>query len=214
MSCPSSSLCRSWGRLVLPTALALICGCGPNRANVELRKQIQALEDRVSQLQRDLRAARAEVEGLRSGGGPTTQPLDSMFTVHEIRLGRLTGPVDPADGDPRTVKVYLSPLDETGAAIKATGRVTVEVFDLQSPARLAAWSFQPAQLKQRWYSLGPLQAFVLECRWSGELPDRPVLLRVQFEDALTQRVFSAVREIRFAAPQAVGTQEAAVPLTP
>src|SRR5438552_11507969 len=115
-------------RLGIITLTALLAGCfAPQTANIQLRKEKQALEDHVEMLKKERLADRATISALekRSTTVPTLAQarIDLLFTTHSIKIGRLTGGAatapDAAFDD--AIKVYLTPLDETGSAIKATG---------------------------------------------------------------------------------------------
>src|SRR5689334_19278807 len=80
--------------------LPLLPGCfgKPNQANIELRKQIQSLEAKNTELQRQHDADQATITGLKSqvGSIPTLPEdrLEKLYTVHGLEIGRLTGGVD------------------------------------------------------------------------------------------------------------------------
>jgi hypothetical protein len=184
--------------------LAMASGCGsPSRANVQLRKANQELEAHIAALTQEREADQARIAALEKHVGTTPVlsegTLEAVFTTRKMELGRLTGPADfdlnkPGDDG---IKVYLMPIDETGEAIKATGKVTVELFDLglSGDNRLGRWEFAPGQIKDRWRSLGPLHAFVLECPWQKMPSHSNLTLHVVFDDALTGREFVVDREV-------------------
>lgn len=191
-------------RLVLLCG-AFIAGCGPNKANTELRKKNQLLEDQVAALRRDVATDQATISGLESriGTAPTLPEsrLEQLFTVHKIQLTRLTGgaDLDPSKPGDEGIRVDLEPLDDNGDAIKATGDVTIEAVDMsENPAvAIGQWHFTPRQMKDAWRSLGPLHEFVLQCPWQKVTPQHADLtVKVTFRDELTQRLFTAVQEIK------------------
>src|SRR5258705_3654148 len=112
------------------TALAVAAfpaaGCGnPNPANIILRKQSQGLESQLVQLKRQHDADQATIAGLtnRSGGTVPMLPpdrLDRLFTVHGIKLTRLTGgaDLDPAKPGDEGLKLYVDPYDQHGDAVQ------------------------------------------------------------------------------------------------
>jgi len=124
--------------------------------------------------------------------------LESLFTTHSIKIGRLTGgtatKVDSQFDD--AIKVYLTPLDETGSSLKATGRVTVEAFDLAKSGnnRVGRWEFSPIELKDAWRSLGPLEAFVLICPLRSPPQHSELALNIIFDDELTGQTFSVLQK--------------------
>src|SRR2546426_3363854 len=123
-----------WSLLIFVSTI--LSGCGhPSEANVQLRKDKQLLESQIFDLQQQLQSDRARIAGLEKqiGTVPTLpqERLDKLVTVHGIKLGRLTGgdPGDSPGAPDKGLKLYLTPVDETGEALKATGTVEVEAFD-------------------------------------------------------------------------------------
>jgi hypothetical protein len=125
----------SVGFLVL-VVLAL-SGCGsPNVASIEVRKKNQDLREEVESLKRAREGDAATIKALQGKVGTVpTLPEDrlaKLFTVHGLKLGRLTGGADldrEKPGD-EGLKVYATPTDDEGEAFKAAGSFTVEAFDL------------------------------------------------------------------------------------
>ena len=190
---------------------AVLAGCqSPSAANTQLRKDKQALEAQIQTLKSEQAADRATIAALEKRS--TTVPslpqarLNSLFTTHSIKIGRLTGGTnrDPNASSDDTLKVYLTPLDESDSAIKATGRVIVEAFDLAKPSsnRVGRWEFSPTSLKEQWRSLGPLEAFVLDCPLSSLPQHSDLALNITFEDELTGRTFTALHKASIRLPPA------------
>lgn len=186
------------------TLVIFLAGCrSPDKVNIQLRKDKQQLESQIAQLQQDLQAARARIAGLeKENGSLPTLPqdrLDKLATVHGIKLGRLTGgdPSNVRNGPDEGLRVYLSPVDETGEALKATGTVEVEAFDLalSGDNRIGRWSFDANALKSRWRSLGAFRTFVLECPWQKPPQRSKLAVKVTFRDELTGRVYDQIQEV-------------------
>lgn len=197
------------GGLVGLAAVAVASCRSPNQVTINLRKEKQSLETEIDQLKADREVDRARIRGLeqRIGTVPTLPQsrLNQMFTVHSIKLGQLTGGanLDPAKPGDEGVRVDLIPLDDNGDPIKATGHVTVEVFDLHDnqPRSIGKWEFSAAQMKETWRSLGPIHEFVLDCPWQKIIPhDAKLVLKVKFIDELTQRIFEKVEQITINPP--------------
>ena len=184
------------GVLSLCLTPLLLAGCGsPSKANLELRKLNQQLNEKIGTLEQENTAARARIEGLekRAAAPATQRTLDHIYTVHSIKLGRL------CLANPTGIKVYLTPQDQDGDPAKAPGRVTIEAADLADPNNrvLDRWELRSAELKPRWRSLGPLQAFVLELPWKTAPGTSEIEVRVTFQDGLTDRVFRAVQKMEW-----------------
>jgi hypothetical protein len=194
---------------VILAALAALSGCyHPSEANIQLRKDKQQFEAQVADLQQQLSAARARIAGLEQEKGtlPTLpqERLDKLVTVQGIKLGRLTGgdPGDTPDAPDKGLKIYLTPVDETAEALKATGTVEADAFDLaiQGDNRIGHWTFDPNALKSRWRSLGMLRAFVLECPWQKPPQHSKLAVKVTFRDELTGRVYDQIQEVNVKIP--------------
>jgi outer membrane murein-binding lipoprotein Lpp len=190
-------------------ASALLSGCyHPSEANIQLRKDKQQLEAQVAELQQQLSAANARIAGIEKEKGtlPTLPQdrLDKLVTVHGIKLGRLTGgdPASRPNAGDEGLKIYLTPVDETAEAIKVTGTVEVEAFDLdlKNENRIGHWTFDPDALKSRWRSFGMLRAFVLECPWQKSPQHSKLAVKVTFRDELTARVFDQIQEVTVKIP--------------
>lgn len=210
---------RGAGALIIASG---VIGCGaPDSVNIQLRKDNQQLQTQLAELKAQHDADRARISAFeRSSGTLPTLPqhrLDRLFSVHGITLGRLSGPtdLDPArDGD-EGLKVYLSPVDETGGILKATGHVLIEAFELGSeshaqPRRGGRWEIPADRLKNTWRELGPLQAFVITVTWQSP-PPTDLLMRVHFTDELTGRQYTAVKQVKVKLP---GTRPSTAPAAP
>jgi hypothetical protein len=188
-------------------ATLALCGCSPNQANVQLRKENQQLKDQVVQLQRTNAGLSAEIEVVESRPGATTQELpesrlDQLFTVHGLSFGRLTGgyssDIDPPD---QMVKVYIVPTDDDGQPLKAAGLFKVELFDLaEQNTRLGTWNFSVEQARADWYGYALQYEYVLDCPWQTPPQHAGLLLRVTFTDALTGRQFVSEKQITVRPP--------------
>ncbi len=188
---------------ILLLAVSTGGGCGPNRVNVQLRKDKQQLEERLAHLQTRADADRLRIQSLqdRVGTVPTLPQakLDAMFTTHGIELNRFSGAVDldPTKPGDEGIKVYVSPLDEEGDPIKATGHLTIEAFDLTGdpPRRLARKTIDPAELKQLRRDFGLLHAFVVTLPWQVQPRHQQVLIQASFVDVLTGRKYAAEHRV-------------------
>ena len=189
--------------LALLVLLPSVGGCGfvfgtPNRASVKVRKQNQQLEGQIAKLKQEVAARDATIRGLnqRVGTVPTLEParLDRLFTVHAMKLGRLTGGADLDGSKPghEGFKVYAVLLDQHGDEIKSAGTFVVEAFDLASgqPTRLGRWEFGLDQAQSNWHSFLMRYEYVLTCPWQGATPRKQdITVRATFTDELTGREF-------------------------
>lgn len=184
-------------------------GCGqPNRANIELRKKNQELQSRIDDLNRRHEADSATIRGMETNA--TTRPtlpqdrLASLFTVHGLNFGRLTGGADLDPGHPgdEALKVYIVPVDQQGDVLKAAGSFVVELFDLEQSDKplLGKWEFPADQAARNWYGQSLLYQYILTCPWQRVPEHQKLLVRVTFTDELTGRVFVENRDITIKPP--------------
>jgi hypothetical protein len=197
-----------------------LCACGsPNQANIELRKEKQSLEHEIDQLKSQVAADRARIQGLESQVGtvPTLPQsrLNEMFTVHGFRIGRLTGGADLQPNNPNDggLRVFVTPFDDDGHPIQATGTLTVEAFDLEQSegSRIGRWVFTPEQLKRAWQSFALIHGFVVDCPWQKLPTHAEIALKITFDDALTGGRYSELYQARVHLPPRGTTQPSTSP---
>lgn len=179
--------------------LGLIVGTGcaskPDAANIELRKQNQALLDRIRLLEARSQQDQATIRSLESRI-PTVPVLPDerirqLFTPADLKLGRLTGWATWTEsGQARDgLKVYVVPLDADGDELKSAGAFRVEAFDLtKENPRIGRWDFSTEEARMLWYGSGLLYEYVLPCPFEVSVDASELTLRVTFTDLLTQRV--------------------------
>lgn len=195
------------------SAVFTLTGCGkPNRANIELRKQINALQAELDLTKRQRAADRATIDALQKqqNTGLATLPptrLDKLFSTHGLVLGKLTGgaDLDPSKPGDEGLKVYAGLTDQTGQKFKAAGSFVVEAFDLASPqsqdTRLGKWTFDVDQTRQSWNGLMLQYGYVLTLPWQQRPPANPdVTVKVTFRDELTGREFTEQRAVKVTPP--------------
>jgi hypothetical protein len=101
--------------------------------------------------------------------------------------------------------LVMTPVNESGQVINAIGTLTIVVEDagLQSNnGRVAAWEFEPEQLKELLEPIGASQGFHLRLPWQDTQPTSPtvtIFVRYILED---QRILVNKKEIRLRKPTA------------
>lgn len=192
--------------VVVMVAIAICSGCGkPNVASIVVRKENQELRSKIAELERREQAHLAQIRALQSNA--TTVPtlpnerLDTLFTTHGIRFGRLTGGADLDTSSPgdEGLKIYVVPVDGRGQPLKAAGSFVVEAFDLAKGEnyQIGRWEYPLEQAEQNWYGQALLYTYVLPARWQGERPEHEELtVRVTFTDALTGRTFTEQKVVK------------------
>lgn len=194
-----------WSILLALPAAMMAGGCfGPSRANIQLRKDNDALRATVSQLQAQQKADRARIAGLEAQA--TTVPvlpqdrLDRLFTVHGLKFNRLTGGYASTPGLAwdDLVKVYVVPVDADGQVLKAAGEFKVEIFDLanaQAPLRTSR-QFSLAESRAAWYGQAMLYDYVLSIPLPQGTQHPELTVVASFTDALSQRIVTAEQKIQ------------------
>lgn len=199
--------------LHLCSALAILffsgCGGKPNAANIELRKQNQALREEVAALHQARLGDAATIATMQQRAATTAptlphERLEQLFIVHGIKLGRLTGGAElerQTPGD-EALKVYVTPYDQEQQPLKAAGTFVVELFDLnlQNEQRIGRWEFSLEEARASWHGQALLYTYVLTCPWQTPPTNSELTLKITFTDALTQRTFAAQDVVRVNIP--------------
>jgi hypothetical protein len=184
---------------LLAPVMLLAPGCGsPDKANIDLRKKNQTLQNTIDGLRRQHDADLATLRGISTNA--TTVPslpqdqISQLFTVAGLKFNRLTGGYhdDSAKRGDTMLKVYVFPADEQGDAIKAAGAFRVELFDLAmgNNPRIGLWDFDLQSSRAAWQGGALLYCYVLNCPWQTPPTHTKLLARVTFTDALTHRVIT------------------------
>ena len=195
--------------LAAVAATLLAAGCSsPNKANIELRKQIQDLQAKNDSLQRQHDSDQASIRAMqdRIGTLPTLpqEQLDKIVTVAGLKFGNGTGGYrpDPDKSGDTMLKVYVVPIDQEGDPIKAAGTFHIELFDLSLPKdnRIGQWDFDLAAAQAHWYAHAFLYTYVLDCPWQTVPTHDKLTAHVSFTDELTHRVFTVNRDVTVQPP--------------
>jgi len=172
-------------------------GCGkPNAGAIVVRKENQQLQSKIDELNRQHEADAAKIKSLEESKGTLpTLPNDrlcQLFTTHGLQFGKLTG----VEGN--KLRVFVVPTDDQAQAIKGAGTFNVELFDLAQTDNtvVGKWAFDLDRTRKSWQGSWPLYTYVLE----GQLDKQPahddLTVRVTFTDLLTQRTFTAQKQIK------------------
>jgi hypothetical protein len=171
-----------------------ISGCGsPSGANIELRKQNQALQQQVDDLtarhQRDTDALAACRQSHPTTATLSSARLEQLVTAHALTIGLLTGGDNPdsTQSFDNELKIYAVPIDGDSTPIKAAGAFRIEAFDLDDPAKplIGSWTFDLQQTRSLFYNHFSLYTYVLTCPLSRPASHSDLTIRVTFDDALT-----------------------------
>lgn len=183
--------------LLLMSGIAASCQSAAQKE--ALKQQLEQVKLENEQLKASLAEKEQQMEQL-SGQIQTLQgfPADRMqyFTsVDSIEFGRYTRAYDDnKDEKDDGVVVYLIPKDKFHDVIKASGDVTVELWDLEaeeSSRQIHRWEFPLAELSNYWLS-GPLTYhYKFQLPWPPAYTPHPanLTLKLTFQDAFTGRRF-------------------------
>lgn len=151
----------------------------------ELRLQVEELQAQNEQLAQQVDALAALQREVR---------LEALYTVKAIELSRRTGLFDKDnDGTKESLIVYLRIIDEAGDAVKNTGEVEVQLWDLNAPeaeALLGKWQVTPDELTRLWASTIMTSYYRLTFNVADINPAGrgELTVRVTFTDYLTGKV--------------------------
>jgi len=176
----------------------LIVGCDQVPSDVysqlitEQKRGCQLEQDNEVLVQQLLRQER-QMETLLALG---EKRLEQLYFVDGIRLGRYSGGWDlDGDGKQDGIKVFLSPHDQYGTAIKAAGSATVQLYDLAAEPNenlIAEFNWTVEELPDAWASGFMSYHYTLNCPWGDSPPGNDVVtVRVVFVDYLTGKTFCA-----------------------
>ena len=195
------------------TGFALLAGCfQPDYPKVvsKLSDENFALEKDVATLKQQVKdkdatiAQQRELLDKRLPRVATLEParLNEMITMARVQLRRAATWDLNGDGKLSGFRVYVRPVSEDGAALPATGTLTVEAFDLakQGTQKLGKWMFTPAQLKKCWYAGFGLDQFAVDCKWEAPAEHSELVFKIEFVDALTGNVFTDQQTVNVQTP--------------
>ncbi len=174
--------------------------------NESLRRDVERLQREVAQRDGRVAQLQRQVEDLQRFG--PDRPAD-LFAPVTLDIASLSGGRD-YDGTPGDdgVTVYLRPRDADGDAVKAPGRISVQLLDntnLSAPRVLALKVFDdPEELRKLWHGRFATDHYTLKCPFPPdvELPaSRRVTVSAEFTDYLTGATLTAVKEVPIAFPE-------------
>ena len=162
-------------------------GVDPAVENRRLASSIKALERERKRLQQ-------QIDTL--AGLPETVDAAQFYKVGDVKLTKYTGLYDKdKDGTCEKLIVYINPVDQDGDIIKAAGRVSVQLWDLDAngaEARLGTWTVEPEELRKQWFAT----MLTINYRLVFDLPRKaislqgPLTVKVAFTDLLSGVVFN------------------------
>ncbi len=194
--------------ICLVLVMLFAAGCVPQQQTEELETQLRncrrenaKLKTNIQDAQMELLARQKQIQTLQGLG---EKRLELLFHVTGVKLGKYTAGVD-LDEKPGQdgIRVYLTPIDRDGHAIKAAGAVKIQLFDLAAKKNLvAACDFPVDKIAERWSAGFMTYHYRFDCRWKTPPKHSEITIRVEFIDYLTGKTFTAqkVCKIKLPAP--------------
>lgn len=187
--------------------LPLLVGCEnhqyQNQRALEMEKQrddankkTQAQAKQLQQLTTESTSDKAQIKTLQKLGD---KRLDLLFRVAKIDIGRHSGGVD-IDGKSGhdVIRVFLSPRDRHGSAIKAAGDVKIALYDLAAPegkTLIDKYEFPVEKISQYWTSGFMTYHYSFNCKLSPPPAGDKITIHVTLTDYLTGKTFTAQKPV-------------------
>ena len=198
--------------LICFSVLPLLLGCDDyqRQRTLDLEKQrddahqkSQTLKKQIEQLTTESTRDKSQIKSLQNLGD---KRLDLLFHVVKIDIDRHSGGVD-VDGKPGhdVVRVFLSPRDQDGSAIKAAGDVKIALHDLAAPegkTLIAEYEFPVDEISKHWASGFMTYHYSFDCKLPAPPPTGDkITIHVTFIDYLTGKTFTAQKPVTILLPQ-------------
>ncbi len=187
----------------------LLCGGCSQRDHAKLQLEHRQQADQIKRLKRDLAGRDVTIATMNHRidvltGFEPDRPAH-LFAPVKIAFAPLTGGADydqqPGDDG---INVYLRLIDADGDAVKAPGRITIQLLDnsnLSEPRRIGLYQFGDAQsLSKAWYGKFGTGHYTLKCPFppNVQLPEsRKLQVSAQFVDYQTGKTLTTNGEVDF-----------------
>ena len=187
--------------------LLILAGCNSTNEKTQLLEKVEQLTEENSKLTSRIKQSESQNKQLQKqvqvlSDLPADVKGENVYTVRQIKIGRFSGFYNKNDSDEKEILiVYVRPIDDEGDAIKASGTVDVELWDLNQPenkALLGHWKVGPQELKHLWSATMLTINYRLTFNISDIVKDfdKPYTVKVKFTDYLSGRVFEDQRVIK------------------
>ena len=195
----------AWGIVIC--GMILSAGCAGKRQTVQTKPEVVSAETglnvKLEQVERENERLKKQVETL--SGLPSGKRAEALYKIQTIRIGNYTNIYkEEEEGEKEKLVVYVSPIDETGDAVKAAGAADIELWDLSKSggeAMLGQWKIEPNELKKMWYSSFMSSGYRFSFDVTGIVKDYKagtpgLTVKVNFIDYLSGRTFSEQKVIK------------------
>jgi hypothetical protein len=166
-------------------------GCENGQEGASVVDEMEALRVENVQLSEELAESREQIQVL--SGLEAEVRLENVYDLQAVKLTRFTNLYDKdKDGKKEKLIVYLKPEDEEGDAVKASGTVDVELWDLargEGEALIGKWHVDAQSLKQQWSAaMTTNYRLIFDVGGLAE-GDEELVVKVVFTDYLSGKVF-------------------------
>lgn len=197
---PRQSVAWTLGLVTLCLAPWFAAGCGVGSARKDAHEiKAQRIEREKTELMRDLQQVRAENEQLAEqlqalSAVPRDKDLNP-YALTSIQITKYSNFYDKDDdGKREKFIVYFTPIDPEGDAMKASGTVNVQLWNLDNlngQALLHQWQVEPNDLRGMWFDTLVSASYRLVFDTPAELDilADPLTVKVTFTDYLTGEIF-------------------------
>ena len=168
----------------------------------DANKKVQAQAKLVEQLTAESTTDKSQIKTLQNLG---EKRLDLLFHIVKIDIGRHSGGVD-IDGKSGhdVIRVFLSPRDCDGSAIKAAGDVKIILYDLAAPdgkTLISEYEFFVNEISKHWASGFMTYHYSFDCKLPATHAHDKITIYVTFTDYLTGKTFTAQKPVTIILPQ-------------
>ncbi|MEA3224881.1 MAG: hypothetical protein U9Q07_02950, partial [Planctomycetota bacterium] len=188
-------------------SIFFVAGCQKADEGPSLTVQMEQLTQENKELQTQIDRSNSENKQLEKrvevlSSLPKDVRLENLYRLERIEIGRLSGFFDKdRDGKREKLIVYVTPVDEQGDAIKVTGAVNVQLWNLNKAdgeALLGEWDIKPGELKTVWFKTVISANYRLTFDISNivENFDEELTVRVAFTDYLSGKVLKDQQVIK------------------
>ena len=167
-------------------------GCENAQEGTAVVDEMEVLRAANAQLSEELAQSREQIQML--SGLDAEVRLENVYDLQAVKLTRFTNLYDKDnDGEKEKLIVYLTPEDEDGDAVKASGVVDVELWDLargEGEALVGKWHVDAQSLRQHWVAAMVTTGYRLLFDVGGLVEgDEELVVKVVFTDYLSGKVF-------------------------
>jgi len=196
-----------------PAALLLVGCVQPQTEDPAIqlrlcREENTRLKSDIRDMQMELLARQKQIQTLQGLG---EKRMENLFHVTGINLGKYTAGTDlDGKGSHNGIRVYLTPIDRDGHAIKAAGSVKIQLFDLAAKENLIAeYDFPVEKISERWAAGFMTYHYRFDCPWAASPEHDEITVRAEFIDYLTGKTFTTQKVCKVKLPASTTTTSTA-----